>query len=624
MSKVFKRIPLTEAGFPLISRLAQQSIMIPQGDMAPQKDRFPQPQVVYMQNVLPSPAGYKAITRQEVGSSVAGLTTSSDFSSSAVLVPLRDGFDVVRLLFIATNGDAYIDTRSLEYEIKYIGKFKSDGTDITYAYIKQETYVYIKGQGCYVFNIGDMGLKRQELNAIEYSAINGISAASGYLILYDDTTVYYSSLTTPTDFYTEYEVDSGAGSIKPLYLKGPIIHCEPIEGGFLIYTTKNVVAALYSGQLSMPFVFKEISNSSGITKHCHVTANTNNKSHFAWTEAGLLQVSNNAAQLVSPELTEYMLRRQVEKFNMNFVTMSEEAAEQIGIPFTDGHLYRPYLYNWSITQPAATGQVGVRLAYIGNRYLIVSYAPTEDSQYGVAFVFDETLQRWGKLKFNHIGFFDNPISINPKATRFIDLSATTFNALGDNSTTFKDFYNVNSQNQQQSRIIGYLSSGGKITTNYVDTDVVSASGHDSTFDADNDSFMRMDHAQLVGTTSWSALPDAPYIVFGFFDITRDNSINITDLEFGTAYTSGFTAERDLYLYDTGPVFLPFFVQRWPPNSKGNSETATLYAFNCSTESQNMTLDSAYHQYLIGVFGIFDLSSFSVGAKAGGKHSLIQR
>ena len=221
MAKVYKRIPLVEAGFPLISRLSQQSIMITQGDIAPQKDRFPMPQVVTMQNVLPSPAGYKAITRQPVCNTVAALPSNEEFSSSTVIVPLRDAYDVVRLLFVTKAGNAYLDTRDNTDQIKTIGTLPSDGTDITYAYLKQQTYVYIKRQGCYVFDIGTMALVSQGLNSIEPSAIHGVCAASGYLILYDETTIYYSSLTDPTDFYTEYTVDSGAGSIKPLYLKGP-------------------------------------------------------------------------------------------------------------------------------------------------------------------------------------------------------------------------------------------------------------------------------------------------------------------------------------------------------------------------------------------------------------------
>ena len=625
MAKIFKRIPLVEAGFPLISRLSQQSVMIPQGDVEPQKDRFPTPQVVYMQNVIPSPAGYKSITRQIVGTDPSNSAHNKDFSGSAVIVPLRDAYDVVRLLFVTKTGDAYIDTRTLADEIKYIGNFKSDGTDITYAYLKQQTYVYIKGQGCYIFDLGTMGIKSQELNSIEYSAINGISAASGYLILYDDTTVYYSSLTNPTDFYTEYEIDSGAGSIKPLYLKGPIVHCEPIEGGFLIYTTKNVVAALYSGQLTQPFVFKEISNSSGVTKHCHVTANTNNKTHFAWTEAGLLQVSNTAAQLVSPELTEYMLRCQIESFDLNFQQYSPEQAAELGIPGVDRPLYRAYVSGWSVNQLNSSGApIGIRLSYIGNRYLIISYAVTESTQYETAFVFDETLQRWGKFKFPHIGFFDNPIAINPKAVRFVDLAATTFNDLGNSGTAFADFYKVNSQNQQQSCIIGYLDNYDKIVTGYVDTDIQTFATYDSGVNSEWDSFTQLDHAVLTGTTAWNKLRLAPYILFGFFDITRDNSINLTDLEYSTAYTSGFSSFRNIWAGYNDPVFLPFFVQRWPTNVQGYGETAPLYAFNCSTETQAITLDAAYHQYLIGVFGIFDLSGFSVGAKAGGKHSLIQR
>ena len=622
MAKIFKRLSLTQTGFPLISTMAEQSIIINTADVTPDKDRFGKPQPIAMQNVLPTAQGYRSVVR-EIQNSLQHRDKPEDTEpiSEAVVVPLRDSQDIVRLLYFSANGSAMLDGR--RDQIHHIGDFNTTGRDVTYAYLKQQTYVFLKQIGCFIYDIGTDALKPQELKAIEPTAIHGMCAASGYLVLYDYTTIYYSSLVDPTDFYTEYEVDSGAGSIKPLYLKGPIKHCEPIEGGFLIYTTKNIVSAQYSGQISYPFVFREISNSSGVAEHCHVTPNTNNKTHYAWTEAGLLQVSNSAAQLIAPEITEFLQRLTVETWHIEPTSFSNEFQENKwgDDPNMKFHFYKATSYG---VEPQSAATI-VRLAYVGNRYLIVSYGQAAAKNgvvtpYQYALVFDEVLSRWGKLKFSHSFFFDNPITQNPVNIRFQDLkdAGTTYSKLQTDQTKFSDFYPVSITNQKQDKIIGYmaLDRNASLIGSYAVSTTINFDDSTFTPPADGANFSGMRYVELGQEGSMMAYQELPFLLMGYFDINRDNSVDLTDIVVSSGIRHGEYPD-DINKLTTQS--LPFSVQAYP-----SLESIEMYAFNVNKDTQAVTMAGSANEYIIGFYGRFDLTAFSFGAKSGGKQSLILR
>ncbi|MFK5173422.1 hypothetical protein ACI3QN_12985, partial [Propionibacterium freudenreichii] len=81
--------------------------------------------------------------------------------------------------------------------------------------------------------------------------ILGITAYQGYLIAYDTSTIYWSS-TLDID-YTTNTVDftpslaTGAGSLTLEGARGPITLAIPATFGIAVYTTSNIVSAVYSG-----------------------------------------------------------------------------------------------------------------------------------------------------------------------------------------------------------------------------------------------------------------------------------------------------------------------------------------------------------------------------------------
>ena len=101
----------------------------------------------------------------------------------------------------------------------------------------------------------------------------------------------------------------GAGSTKLLALRGSIVACYSIPDGFIIYTTDNAVAALYTGNAQQPFVFKEIPDCPGINHPRNVGWETSTGEHYVFTNRGLQVVTKNGAKSIFPEISDMLLYR---------------------------------------------------------------------------------------------------------------------------------------------------------------------------------------------------------------------------------------------------------------------------------------------------------------------------
>jgi hypothetical protein len=274
------------------------------------------------------------------------------------------------------------------------------------------------------------------LNGLDPTKIRGLVAANTYLIAYDLKTIYWSSTVDPTDFIPSLQ--TGAGSSDVLALKGEIVCCTPIADGFLIYTTGNVVAAFYSGNIRFPWTFKEITGGPGVDSFEKVVFGTNSYIQYVWALTGLVEIDRNNAKPAFPEVSEFLACRRLEYFDY-------QKKEIVQVDLSDSPL--------------------VKVALVAQRWLVLSYGDTELK---FALVYDSALRRWGKLAITHVDCFEY---IGRPATETTDSSAARYNQVVGSyqvqTSTYAEFGGLTvvtpaGANQVPYKSLGFLKKTGEV------------------------------------------------------------------------------------------------------------------------------------------------------------------
>lgn len=408
---------LNNARFPLVSTWGERAVILPAIDASQRSPRqyqgsdenidFNIPQVLYCENVVPVSDGLKSVSYKQIISP----TVNRDFDQ---IFPLRDA-DENTVLYSPSHGQNYVydsvagawgfETCDAKYlaESFYVAS-ASTATPatarVTRAYVDGKTFV------CY----GRVGLRTgsatgavtddgslfywepvsKELvtlkNAtysplvanltIPVGEIDGIASSNGYLLVWSGITVYWA-LFDGTGFefapYANGEV-TGAGYQIPEDVKGKITALVPVTGGFIIFTTKNAVAAFYNANnFASPWIFRQISNAGGIESYEQTTEDANLGAIYAHTTGGLQRITLNAAETSFPDVTDFLGLRLQETFNTG---------------------------NLQFERGLVTADFFTKLSFCGQRFLVVSYG-TYPGIYSYALVFDAELKRWGKLRIAH-------------------------------------------------------------------------------------------------------------------------------------------------------------------------------------------------------------------------------
>lgn len=415
MSAVLFRLNLTASSMPLLTRHYGASVagrgrldtdyVITNQYSGSQADAFIGiPTCIYQHNVLPYTHGVKSVGYKKVH---GGFKGNFDFDS---VFTLRSATGVA--LFSPAKGLNYVNTG---YSWQSTPAPHRMAGQVTVAYLKEVSYVCYQGNGIYRLNSAISQFQAIQLAGLNTSSLRGITAANSYLIAFDDDTVYYSDPTNELNF--QPTIGSGAGAESVLQVKGKIIACLPIENGFFIYTTVNVVAATYSGDVRYPWVYREIDGSAGITDSSHVAWTSNYSGHYAWTAAGLQFLTPEKATLVSPEVTDFLLAGEVEEYVGELgLYPANTAPNSAAGPY--GEYITEYLgKNHFVSNKLSPGQkMQVKLALVASRFLCISYGQLELTN---ILVQDLALQRWGKLKIKHTQVLDYPfgeeVSLNKVA-----------------------------------------------------------------------------------------------------------------------------------------------------------------------------------------------------------------
>lgn len=383
----------------MLSTLWGETTLVTSGDMFNTNfgpDNINKPQAYYMENVMPTSAGYQSVGWNLIAPAVGptNLQFFNDIFELKVPNTSTPGPTVPTYLtvYIATTYAA-VGIWVLDEAVGPNWVFKAPPysstifpLQVSTAFIDGQTYIFMAGKGCFHYDFATSAFIADALVGVTATNLLGITSANGYMIAYAaNGTVLWSSLVNPLDFTPSLITGAGGGSISEI--KAQLIGCYTISGGFIIYSYDNAVQASYTGNVQFPFKFQEVPGSGGITSPSSVTWQDNSDTHIIYGTKGLqtITIGSNASQLF-PEVTEMLTAGYIETFSLTTLTFTQTPTF---IPFN------------IVVNPL--------INMIGTRYVVISYNPILTASaggfylnYSHALVYDRTLNRWGKIVKDHV------------------------------------------------------------------------------------------------------------------------------------------------------------------------------------------------------------------------------
>ena len=301
----------------------------------------------------------------------------------------------------------------------------------TVCYLKGQTYLFHQDSGVSVFDSSFSALVPKPLTGVVAANLLGIVSTNNYLIAWDSETIYWSSPVDPQQFTPIIaQVNTGAGSSNVQAVRGDILQCLATSDGIIIYTTVNAVSMTFSGNSANPWVWREIRNSAGVLDSEHVSAESNTQVHFAWTNAGLQRMDASNAQIVFPEISDFL---------------SGDTFERLGL--TDNQI-----------ESVRADTIAVKVSLISSRYICLSYGEW-DKKKEFVLLYDLSLERWGRLKTDHLDVFpfSDPLLVN--STPYSDITQT-YEEL--TNVKYKSFFITNKKSSITPSSLGVLKPDGAI------------------------------------------------------------------------------------------------------------------------------------------------------------------
>lgn len=425
------------------------------------------PQCIYAENVMPTVEGVQSVGYKQVIRPLAGAV---DFDQA---ITLRD-FDENNFLFVPARGKNYIWDAS-DGIWKPTNSFTGwNGKLVTRAYVNGRTFICYEGRGIYEYDATANTFTQQAVTGLANADIRGIGGSSNYLIAFTDLEVCWSSLVNPLDFVPS--LTTGAGRSIPQDVKARITAVLGISGGFIIYTAKNAIAAIYTNNTRAPFTFKEIANAGGIQTYEQVTSEQTSGAQYAWTTGGLQKITVQSAEPVSGAVNDFIAGKMWDEWNPTTKTLDQFYGD--------------------------AKEFQVKLSFISSRFMVLSYSTTNDDQlYQWALVLDTVLKRWGKLKIEHADCFSYPYPNVAGAVTYADLANTTYDDLSQ--TTYNDLLTGVISDPPSKLTIAFLNINGEVQ------------------------LAEMDYEKVE--------PDPAVAVFGKFQDVRAAMISLQEVQFDGVY-----------------------------------------------------------------------------------------
>lgn len=377
MSQIVYRGNLAAKIFPFISDFFGQSVIVAGQDQNytrqnvssedPDKD-IGRPQLYYCHNVMPSSQGFQSVGYT---TPVMGFPLETQFQRPFTL---RDTLNVAVFFVSTIDGRNFIlpfGNPSWQQINTIAG---TAGKIVTTAYINGQSYLYFANIGCYYWDSISNSLLPITLAGLDPTQILGITSSAGYMLAWTKNTVLWSSTISPVDFIPSLITGAGGGGVQAA--QGNITTCVNHQLGFIVYTTDNSVAAVYSGNARYPFNYRELVSSGGVANINLVSGDSNSSNQYGYTTSGMQLISMTGTQTVMPEVTDFIAGALFEDFDDVALTL---------------------------VQTPLTTTMKKELSTISNRYLIISYGILSFTH---ALVYDIVMKRYGKLKIPHIGCFE--------------------------------------------------------------------------------------------------------------------------------------------------------------------------------------------------------------------------
>lgn len=409
------KVALNAARFPLVSTKGQRAVFVPGLDSAPRTHYIYRSseenldpdlaQIIYGENFMPVSEGLKSVGYRQL----IAPTVNTNFDQ---IFALRDDAENTVLYSPAAGSNYIYDETASAWSITDLNTVwggtvvgNTAATKVTYAYVDGKTFVCysrltvggadasimywnsatksLEPAGDLITNLiyPSVGTPTPGVNGFfTAGTIDGISSSNGYLIVYSGIEVAWAPFITvdvTSSFnFTIYAAGeyTGAGRQIPEDVQGNIKAVLGVSGGFILFTSKNAIAATYHAQnVTAPWIFKGISNAGGLESYEQATVEGSLGALIAYTTTGLQKVSLNSSAEAYPDVSDFIAGRYIERYDFNDQSLREAP---ISLDFF------------------------TKISNIANRYIVISYG-TFPGLYSFALVYDVTLQRWGKLRIIH-------------------------------------------------------------------------------------------------------------------------------------------------------------------------------------------------------------------------------
>jgi hypothetical protein len=434
MAKYRFRGALNAAQFPLVSVLQGRTVVQPQLDNnvrtvqafygTEESADYSIPQLLYCENVMPTAEGIQSVGYLQV---INPHPSATDFDQAIII---RDE-DENNFIFVPAGGNNYFYDSVTSSWIS-VDPIVATDLRVTRAYVNGRTFICYDGLGLFEYNAGLGTFASVPLTGIAAADIRGISASNNYLLAFGDLTVYWSSLIDPTDFTPS--LITGAGFSIPQDVKAKITNIVGAAGGFVIYTVKNAVSAVYTQNIRAPFAFKEIGNAGGVSTYEQVTSDQSSGPQYIWGTGGLQKITMQGSEPVSAEASDFLAGRIWEYWDPSSKQLIQVNAEDI--------------------------EFRVKLAYISSRFLVISYSVDSTPTFQYALIYDTSLKRWGKVKIDHVDCFPYPYYAFLGDPTYDELGEISYDGLG--SASYDGLGFDTSTDPPSKRTVAFLQADGTV------------------------------------------------------------------------------------------------------------------------------------------------------------------
>ena len=374
MAQLIYPLNLKEASFPMLSSLQGRTVIGSTVGVAAAQANSPS--VAYCHNVMPTKEGYESVGYLPVIAALEG-GSSTPFSDVRVIY----GTNKSRIYMVLDSlGSVYVllvgatEWLAVPATSPATGGIGFDHNTVTIGTVNGETYIFYKNIGAFQFNEATNELDAVTLSGLTISETIGIIGSGGYLVAYTVNAIAWSSTIDPTDFVPSVVTGAGGGNVAGI--AGKILVITGNSLGMLVHTTANILAGSFTRTGLFPWQFRVVPGGKGGISLDHIAYEAESEDQYIYSKAGLQTISYQKAEVILPEITDFLSGKVFEDFN-------EVTKEYV------------------ITTLTTT--MKKKLKYIASRYLVISYGITEFTH---ALVVDIALNRVGKLKITHNDCFE--------------------------------------------------------------------------------------------------------------------------------------------------------------------------------------------------------------------------